>query len=81
MRKPFMSKAFAAVLRKHRTDKGLSQELLAERANLHTNHVGLIERCLRNPSLDVAGAIAQGLDTPLSDLIAEAEAFQKRSQR
>jgi transcriptional regulator with XRE-family HTH domain len=62
-----------------RTEKGLSQELLAEKANLHPNHIGLVERCLRNPSLDVAESIAKALDTPLSEMIEEAEAVEKRA--
>jgi len=33
-------------------------ELLAEKADIHPTHVGLIERSLRNPSLNVAQAIA-----------------------
>ena len=65
--------AFAAVLRKHRAAKGMSQELLAERADIHPTHVGLIERSLRNPSLKVCKAIANALGMPLSQMVAEAE--------
>lgn len=65
--------AFAAVLRKHRAAKGISQEKLAEKANIHPTHVGLIERSLRNPSLKVCKAIAGALGLPLAQLIAEAE--------
>jgi transcriptional regulator with XRE-family HTH domain len=65
--------AFAAVLRKHRGAKGISQELLAERADIHPTHVGLIERSLRNPSLKVCKAIADALGLPLAQMVAEAE--------
>jgi len=65
--------AFAAVLRKRRGAKGMSQELLAERAEIHPTHVGLIERSLRNPSLKVCKAIADALGLPLAQMIAEAE--------
>jgi transcriptional regulator with XRE-family HTH domain len=65
--------AFAAVLRRHRTTKGISQELLAEKADIHPTHVGLIERSLRNPSLKVCKAIADALGLPLAQMIAEAE--------
>ena len=64
--------AFAAVLRKHRGAEGMSQEKLAEKANIHPTHVGLIERSLRNPSLKVAKAIADALRLPLAQMIAEA---------
>ncbi len=70
--------AFAAVLRKHRAAKGISQELLAERANIHPTHVGLIERSLRNPSLKVCKAIAEALGLPLAQMIVEAERLSRK---
>ena len=73
-----MSDAFALVLRKHRESKGFSQELLAERAGLHPTYIGMLERSLRNPSLNVIKAVANGLGVPLSKLIAEAEALQSK---
>jgi len=79
MRNPEISTAFATVLKKHRAAKGISQELLAERADIHPTHVGLIERSLRNPSLKVAQAIAHALDLSLTQMIAEAEEIQKKS--
>lgn len=68
-----MAKAFGLVLKKHRKAKGLSQEALAEKADLHPTHVSLVERFERNPSLNVAHALARALGVPLSQLIAEAE--------
>jgi transcriptional regulator with XRE-family HTH domain len=65
--------AFAAVLKKYRLAKGMSQEKLAEKANIHPTHVGLLERALRNPSVKVSKAIADALGVPLSKIIAEAE--------
>jgi transcriptional regulator with XRE-family HTH domain len=75
-----MSTAFAKVLKKHRQAKGMSQELLAERADIHPTHVGLIERSLRNPSLNVAKSIAGALGQSLTEMIAEAEELQRRSR-
>ena len=80
MRRLEMSDAFALVLRKRRKAKGLSQELLAEKADLHPTYIGLVERRLRNPSLNVAKALARGLGLPLNVLIKEAEAIQRRSE-
>jgi ribosome-binding protein aMBF1 (putative translation factor) len=34
--------AFAAVLRKHRAAKGMSQDVLAEKAVIHPTHVGCV---------------------------------------
>ena len=68
-----ISLAFGAVVQRHRKAKGLSQEALAERADIHHTHVGLIERGERNASLNVAHRVARALGMPLSVLIAEAE--------
>lgn len=65
--------AFAAVLKKYRAANGMSQEKLAEKANIHPTHVGLIERSLRNPSLKVSKAIADALGLSLAQMITEAE--------
>lgn len=78
MGKPDISAAFAAVVRKHRTAKGMSQELLAEKADVHPIYIGYIERSERNPTLKVAKAIANGLGMSLAEMISEAERVQKR---
>jgi transcriptional regulator with XRE-family HTH domain len=70
--------AFATVLKKHRMTKSISQERLAEMADIHPTHVGLIERSLRNPSLKVSKAIADALGLPLAKMIAEAEQICKK---
>lgn len=70
-----MADAFALVLKKHREAKNLSQEALAEKADLHPTYIGLVERSLRNPSLNVSKSLAKALGTPLAKLIAEAEAL------
>jgi transcriptional regulator with XRE-family HTH domain len=51
---------------------GITQEVLAERAGLHSTYVGMVERGIRNPTLDVASRIARGLKVELADLISEA---------
>lgn len=70
-----MADAFALVLKKHRVAKNLSQEALAEKADLHPTYIGLVERSLRNPSLNVSKSLARALGVSLSKLIAEAEAL------
>lgn len=73
MGQPHFSDAFAAVLRRRREAAGLSQETLAEKAEVHPTYVSLVERRRRNPSLNVAHAFAQALGAPLSKLLREAE--------
>jgi transcriptional regulator with XRE-family HTH domain len=68
-----ISVAFAKVLRREREAKSLTQETLAHRAGLHRTYVGLIERGLRKPTVEVGHALAEALGTHLSDLIREAE--------
>jgi len=61
------------VVRKHRLAAGLSQEALADRAGLHRTYVSLLERGLRNPSIDALTALAGVLGVRASLLLAEAE--------
>jgi len=72
-RRPEFSDAFAVVLQRHRMARKLSRQTLAQKAGLHQTYIGLIERGLSNPSLDMASAIAEALEIPFSKLIAEAE--------
>ena len=65
--------AFGETLRRRRLDRGLTQEGLAEAADLHLNHVSFLERGLRTPSLDVVLQIARGLGVPAGELVAEVE--------
>ncbi len=44
-----------------RTALGLSQEQLAERAELHWVYVSGVERGVRNPGLNTIGALARAL--------------------
>lgn len=67
------SARFGLAVRRHRMSLGLSQETLAEKADVHRTYVGLLERGLRSSGLDVAVRIARALDVPLSRMIAEIE--------
>jgi transcriptional regulator with XRE-family HTH domain len=69
-----LSSQLGRVIRRRRLAAGLSQEGLAERAALHRNYVGLVERGERNVTVDALARIAAGLGVPLSRLVAEAEA-------
>ncbi|HEY3762347.1 MAG TPA: helix-turn-helix transcriptional regulator [Verrucomicrobiae bacterium] len=77
MRRLEISDAFALALRQQRKRRGLSQEALAEKADLHPTYIGMLERSLRNPTLNVAKALAKALNVSLSRLIADAEMIQQ----
>lgn len=59
-------------LRSLRAARGLSQEGLADLANLHRTYVGSIERRERNVSLDNVERLAAALDVDICDLLAPA---------
>jgi len=72
-----ITKQFGNAVRNRRMTSGLSQEKLAERAGLHPTYIGMIERGVRNATLNVAARIAKALKIGLPKLIEEAQ--QKRS--
>jgi len=59
----------ATNLRRLRSAKGLSQEQLAERAGIHRNYLGGIERRERNVGLDNIERIASALSVTISELL------------
>lgn len=69
-----LSPRLGRVIRRRRLAAGLSQEALAERADVHRNEIGFLERGQRSPSLDVVARVAAALGLPASQLLVEAEA-------
>jgi transcriptional regulator with XRE-family HTH domain len=65
--------AFGDAVRKFRIARGLSQEKLAERADIHRTYVGDVERGLRNIALVNMHRIASALGVSLSSLISDME--------
>ena len=66
-------KKIAAVIRGQRKKTGLSQEKLAEKAEIDRTYVSMIERGKVNLTLLVAGKIAKALGVSLSSLIKKTE--------
>jgi transcriptional regulator with XRE-family HTH domain len=59
---------FGKTLRELRTERGLSQERLAELAAVDRNYIGQIERAERNPAVVNVVKIAKALGVSPSDL-------------
>lgn len=59
---------FAQRVRALREEQGISQEKLAEKAELHRTYIGMVERLERNPSLVCIHKIANGLGVHVTEL-------------
>ncbi|WP_316172331.1 MULTISPECIES: helix-turn-helix transcriptional regulator [unclassified Bradyrhizobium] len=55
-------------LRRHRVDRGLSQEKLAVDAQVDRTYVSSLERGIENPTVSVLDRLAAALSIPISDL-------------
>jgi transcriptional regulator with XRE-family HTH domain len=65
--------AFSRVLRRRRTEAGLSQEELAHRAGKSIRYISLLESRKHQPSLATLRRICAGLGVSMSDFVAELE--------
>jgi transcriptional regulator with XRE-family HTH domain len=68
-----LQRAFGLELRELRKERGFSQESLADKADLHRNFIGLVERGQRNVTLTTLEGLAAALKVSVSELIARAE--------
>lgn len=55
-------------IRQLRKEQNLSQDKLGERANLHNNYIGQVERGEKNVTIDSLSKIAAGLGVSLEEL-------------
>lgn len=63
-----IAKIIGQRIRNYRTQKGLSQEKLAERAGCHPTYIGQLERGEKNATLESVEKIASAMDISLSEL-------------
>lgn len=73
--------ALGTAVRKHRHAKLITQEELAERASLHANYIGSVERGERNVSLFNLWRIAHGLGMTTSELLVDLPAPRRRAAK
>lgn len=59
---------FGNRLRKLRTDRGFSQESLADAVGLHRTYIGAVERGEQNIAVDNISKLAKALKVPTSEL-------------
>jgi transcriptional regulator with XRE-family HTH domain len=62
----------AKILRQEREKRGLSMNLVAERAGLSQQMVSYVEREMRNPTLETLLRIAGALEVDLAKIISRA---------
>lgn len=65
--------AFAVTLLDERQKAGLTQEELAERADVSARFISFLETGRRQPSLSTLHALSKGLCMQMQDLVAEIE--------
>jgi transcriptional regulator with XRE-family HTH domain len=70
---PDIATRLGRVIRRLRTERGISQEGLAAISGVDRTFMGEIERGEANPSFDVLQRIAAGLTVRLSDLVRQYE--------
>lgn len=63
-----IAKIIGQRIRNYRTEKGLSQEKLAEMSGCHPTYIGQVERGEKNATLESIDKIASAMDIPLSKL-------------
>jgi transcriptional regulator with XRE-family HTH domain len=73
-----LNQRFGNVIRARRQAQGVGQEALADLAGLHRTYISMLERGLRNPSLEVIEKIAGALETSMASLVGEVEEERKR---
>ena len=59
---------FVQNLRKYRRKSGLTQAQLAEKVNVSTHHIGMIELSRNNPTLELVERIAEALNIKTYEL-------------
>ena len=68
-----LKQAFGSAIRRRREALNLSQEALAERAQLHRTYISLLERGSRAASIETVMKLAEALGTTGSELLREIE--------
>ncbi len=77
MRDASLARQLGILIRQLRLEKGMSQELFADRCSLHRTYIGSIERGEKTITVETAYKIALALNLSLSQLFLLLEAMQE----
>jgi transcriptional regulator with XRE-family HTH domain len=72
---------FVQNLRKHRRKSGLTQAQLAEKVNVSTHHIGMIELSRNNPTLELVERIAKALNIKTYELFIDPFSLNEEFER
>lgn len=73
--------ALGRAVRLRREETGLSQEALADAADLDATSIRGLERGIANPTWDVADRVARALDLALHELAQRADELETKDRR
>jgi len=73
-----VSNQFGRVVKQIREERGWSQEVLADKADLNRSYVGEVERGTAMPSLSTVAKLATALEVSASTLLARCEQYAQR---
>jgi len=62
---------FGSLIRKLRAERGLTQEVLAERTELSVSYIGFIERGENVPTLTIVLNLAEALGVDAAELVSQ----------
>jgi transcriptional regulator with XRE-family HTH domain len=65
------AEVFGSLIRRLRTERGLTQEVLAERTDLSVSYIGFIERGENVPTLSIVLDLADALQVQAADLVGD----------
>jgi transcriptional regulator with XRE-family HTH domain len=72
------AEAFGAIVRRLRTKRGLTQEALAELADLNVSYIGFLERGENVPTLTIVLNLAHALNVHAANLVREVARKRER---
>ena len=78
MNRETAARHFGRILRRRRNRADMSQETLAGEAACHPTYISLVERGMRNPSLDTMLRLARALGCPAWKLVQETERVMQK---